>query len=86
VRSRTLYRDSDRHVVDQVTALAAARGVPRAQVALAWVMDNPQIDAAIVGATKSVHLSDALAALQIELSAEETAQLESAYQPREFVS
>jgi 1-deoxyxylulose-5-phosphate synthase len=85
-RSRSLYRDSDRHIVDQVAAVAQARGVPRAQVALAWVTGNRQIDSAIVGATKAGHLDDAVAALQITLSDDELAQLEGPYQPREFVS
>src|ERR1700712_5056513 len=48
-RSRTLYRDSDRTIVDEVAKVAAARGASPAQIALAWVMGNPQIDSAIVG-------------------------------------
>jgi 1-deoxyxylulose-5-phosphate synthase len=85
-RSRSLYRDSDRHIVDQVAAVAEARGVPRARIALAWVSGNRQVDSAIVGATKAGHLDDAIASLQITLSADEVAQLEGPYQPREFVS
>ena len=85
-RSRTLYRDTDREIVEQVTAVADARGVSRAQVALAWVYTNPQVDSAIVGVTKASHLSEALAALDLELTDTEVAQLVRAYYPREFTA
>jgi aryl-alcohol dehydrogenase-like predicted oxidoreductase len=85
-RSRSLYRDTDRQIVGEVAAVAEARGVPRAQVALAWVSNNPQIDSAIVGATKAGHLSDAIESLAITLSPEEIARLESGYTPRDFAS
>jgi aryl-alcohol dehydrogenase-like predicted oxidoreductase len=73
--------DSDRRVVDAVAALAKARGVPMAQVALAWVLAKDEVSAPIVGVTKSAQLDDALAALQLTLSKEEVAALEAPYAP-----
>jgi 1-deoxyxylulose-5-phosphate synthase len=66
-------------VIDAVCDVAEARGVPPAQVALAWVATRPGVTAPIVGATKTRHLSDALAALSIELDDEEVARLEAPY-------
>ncbi|NAZ85142.1 aldo/keto reductase [Kineococcus indalonis] len=80
---KTLYRDSDERVVQAVARVAERRGVPRAQVALAWVARNPVVVAPIVGATKPHHLDDALAALELELSEEEVAELEAPYEPHE---
>jgi 1-deoxyxylulose-5-phosphate synthase len=68
--------DADRRVVERV---AARRGVPRAQVALAWVAQNPAVTAPIVGASKSHHLDDAVAALELKLTPEEIAALEEPY-------
>jgi aryl-alcohol dehydrogenase-like predicted oxidoreductase len=73
--------DSDRKVVEGVTALAQKRGVAQAQLALGWMLGRPGITAPIVGATKEHHLQDAVAALSIKLTAEETAALEEAYLP-----
>ncbi|MDQ2957679.1 MAG: aldo/keto reductase [Actinomycetota bacterium] len=78
---KTLYRESDREVVDQVAAIAAARGVPRAQVALAWVSGQPSVSAPIVGATRADHLADAVQSLQLSLTADELSQLDRCYQP-----
>jgi len=78
---KTLYLDSDRAIVERVAEVAAARGVPRAQVALAWVLRNPVVSAPIVGVTKASHLSDAVAALDVSLSSDEVDALESGYQP-----
>jgi aryl-alcohol dehydrogenase-like predicted oxidoreductase len=78
----TLYQDGDSAIVDAVERIAGRRGVPMAQVALAWVLRNPVVDAPIVGATKTHHLTDAVAALDIELDADEVAELEWAYTPR----
>jgi aryl-alcohol dehydrogenase-like predicted oxidoreductase len=61
---------------------AAGRGLPMAQIALAWVLHHPVVDAPIVGATKAHHLVDAVAALEIELTAAEVEQLQAAYTPR----
>jgi aryl-alcohol dehydrogenase-like predicted oxidoreductase len=78
-----LYQESDRSIVDAVQGVAAARGVPMAQVALAWVLRNPVVDAPIVGATKSHHLTDAVGALDLELTDDEVERLEQAYTPRQ---
>ncbi|MCX4162390.1 MULTISPECIES: aldo/keto reductase [Paraburkholderia] len=81
---RTLYahtEEADRKVVERVGEIAAARGVPRAQVALAWVLQKKPITAPIVGATKLHHLDDAVAALSLELSSDEIAKLEELYVP-----
>jgi 1-deoxyxylulose-5-phosphate synthase len=73
--------DADRKVVEQVAAIAAARGVPAAQVALAWITQKAFITAPIIGATQSQHLDDAVAALNVRLDAAEIAQLEAPYVP-----
>ncbi|GAB3688512.1 aldo/keto reductase [Angustibacter aerolatus] len=77
---RTLYVDGDREIVDAVGAVAQQRGVPRAQVALAWVLRRPAV-APIVGASKVSHLEDAVAALDLQLTDDEVAQLEAPYRP-----
>jgi aryl-alcohol dehydrogenase-like predicted oxidoreductase len=64
-----------------VAEVAAARHVPPAQVALAWLLQRPGVTAPIIGATKPAHLADALAAEQLELTAEEVARLEEPYVP-----
>ena len=66
-----------------VAEVAEARGVPRAQVALAWLLRKPAVTAPIVGATKPQHLEDAMKAVDVRLSDEEAAQLEGPYTPRE---
>lgn len=81
---KTLYgrtEDADRRVVDRVGEVAGRRGVPRAQVALAWMLGQPAITAPIVGATKPQHLQDAAAALDLRLEPEERAALEAPYVP-----
>jgi aryl-alcohol dehydrogenase-like predicted oxidoreductase len=77
--------DADRKVVDRVAQVAAQRGIPRAQVALAWLLSKPVITAPIVGATKLQHLDDALAALDVKLDAAEIAALEEPYVPHAVV-
>jgi aryl-alcohol dehydrogenase-like predicted oxidoreductase len=72
---------ADRKIVERVAEIAAARGVPRAQIALAWVLQKQAITAPIIGATKPHHLDDAVAALSIELSTEEIGKLEELYVP-----
>jgi aryl-alcohol dehydrogenase-like predicted oxidoreductase len=78
-------QDADRLVIDKVGEIAAARGLPRAQIALAWVLAKPGVSSPIVGATKPEHLSDAVAALDVKLSAEEIAALEAPYVPHPVV-
>jgi aryl-alcohol dehydrogenase-like predicted oxidoreductase len=73
--------ESDRKVVEQVAAIATAREVPRAQVALAWLVQKSVVTAPIVGASKPQHLDDALAALTLDLTDSELAQLEAPYVP-----
>jgi aryl-alcohol dehydrogenase-like predicted oxidoreductase len=72
---------TDFDVVERVGELAAERGVPPAQIALAWLLHKPAVSAPIVGATKPEHLHDALAAEQLSLSDEEIARLEEPYVP-----
>ncbi|MDE3720987.1 aldo/keto reductase [Nocardiopsis sp. N85] len=78
----TLYRDEDHRIVDAVGAIAKERDVPRARVALAWVAHNPVVTSPIVGATRPHHLEDAIAALSLELTDDEVAELERHYTPR----
>lgn len=84
VFGEALYKkteDADRAVIDRVGEIASARGLPRALVALAWLLQKPGITSPIVGATKPEHLKDAIAALEVKLSAEEIAALEKDYAP-----
>jgi len=76
-----LYDDADFDVVDVVRAVAGERGLPAAQVALAWLLGKPAVSAPIVGATKLAHLEDAIAAAELTLSDEEVARLEAPYRP-----
>ncbi|WP_354548127.1 aldo/keto reductase [Kaistia defluvii] len=73
--------DADRRVVEAVAHVAEQRGLPRAQIALAWVLSKSVITAPIVGATKMQHLDDAAAALSVRLDEFEIAALEAAYVP-----
>ncbi len=80
----SLYRpEIDFPVIDRAAEVARARGVPTAQIALAWLLHKPAVTAPIVGATKVAHLEDALAAEQLSLSNEEIARLEELYVPHE---
>jgi aryl-alcohol dehydrogenase-like predicted oxidoreductase len=77
----SLYRDEDRAIVDTVAAVAARLGVPRAQVALAWLLHQPAVTSPIVGVTKPEHLSDAVAAVDLELSDDVLDELGAGYVP-----
>lgn len=77
--------EADRKVIDRLGQVAAQRGVPYAQVALAWMLGKPGITAPIVGATKPHHLTDAAAALSLHLTAEEVSALEEPYTPHPIV-
>ncbi len=82
---KTLYKggeESDRAVVGAVQRVAEARGVPMAQVALAWVLAKPGVTAPIIGASKMSHLEDALAGMGLKLTGEEVEVLEAGYAPR----
>jgi aryl-alcohol dehydrogenase-like predicted oxidoreductase len=73
--------EADRKIVEQVATISAARAVPKAQVALAWIAQKPYVTAPIVGASKTQHIDDAVAALSLTLDADEIAQLEAPYIP-----
>jgi aryl-alcohol dehydrogenase (NADP+) len=79
---RLYYREPDHAVVEAVSEVAKARGVPNMQVALAWVLRNPVITAPIVGASKAHHLTDAVGALEIKLTDDEVKALEKPYKPK----
>lgn len=80
---RRLFANDDQPIADAVQRIAEARDVPMAQVALAWVLRNPVVAAPIVGPTKHHHLADAVAALDLQLTAEEVSALEAPYTLRE---
>jgi aryl-alcohol dehydrogenase-like predicted oxidoreductase len=77
--AKAFDRDVDKPVVDAISAIADARGVPMAQVALAWVLSKPVVSCPIVGATKPKHLQDAVAAVDVDLTDAEVAALELPY-------
>ena len=80
--ARQLYdHPADAEVLAATRKVAVARGVPMARVALAWLLSRPGVTAPIVGATKPAHLEEALAALDLTLTAEESAALEAPYRP-----
>jgi aryl-alcohol dehydrogenase (NADP+) len=78
----SLYAADDEQIVRRVADVAAARGVPRAQVALAWLLSKPVVTAPLVGVTKIGHIDDAVAALDLALTDDEVASLEEPYSPR----
>ena len=81
---KTLYsqtEETDHKVIDRLGQLSEKRGVPRAQLALAWMLNKPGITSPIVGATKPNHLSDAVAAVSLKLTPEEIASIEELYTP-----
>lgn len=77
--------EADRKVVERVAEIAVKRGIPRAQVALAWVLQKEPITAPIIGATKPNHLEDAVAALSVKLNPSEIASLEEPYVPHPVI-
>ena len=78
---QNLYLPEDQQVHEQVAEVASARGIPRAQIAMAWLLGRPGVTAPIVGVTRASHLDDAVAALDVELTRQETEQLEKPYVP-----
>ncbi len=79
------YAPEDFDVVDRLHEVANERGTPAMQVALAWVLSNPAVTAPIIGATKPHHLTDAVAALEVKLTIEESARLEETYKPHKVL-
>lgn len=75
------YEEGDFAIIDRLVAMAAERGTKPAQIALAWLMHKPGVVAPIIGASKMYQLDDAIAALDLSLSADEMAALEQPYQP-----
>ena len=86
IAHRLYYTNSDFRTVERVAAVAKARGVKPAQIALAWLLGKPVVVAPIIGASKMEHLDDALAALDIELSADEIRALEEGYEPHQVTA
>jgi len=82
---KSLYKPEDQVIVERVAEVALELGAPRAQVALAWVLSKSFVTSPIVGATKEAHIDDAVAACDIQLSAEHIARLEEPYTPHESV-
>ncbi|HYN94927.1 MAG TPA: aldo/keto reductase [Pilimelia sp.] len=80
--ARRLYDDTDSQVIDAVRTVADARGIPPAQVALAWLLGRPAVVAPIIGASREGHVADAAAAVGVRLTAEEEALLSAPYRPR----
>jgi aryl-alcohol dehydrogenase-like predicted oxidoreductase len=81
---KNLYDETegiDAIIAERVASIAEERGVPRAQIALAWLLSKPVVSAPIIGASRHDHLEDAIAAVELELTAEEIAELETAYIP-----
>lgn len=81
-RKKMYEREADAPIVDAVEAVAKARGVPMAQVALAWTLQVEGVTAPVVGVSKAVHVADALAAVELKLTVDEVAQLEAPYRTR----
>jgi 1-deoxyxylulose-5-phosphate synthase len=83
--ARMYYRDVDFAMVEAVSEIAKARGVPNMQVALAWVLRHPAVTSPIIGATKPHHLDDAVAALSLKLSDDEVERLRKLYKPKPII-
>ena len=83
--NRMYYRPGDFEIVDAVTEIAKAHGVPNMQVALAWVLRHPAVTSPIIGATKPHHLDDALAALKVALTDDDVERLRKLYKPKPVI-
>jgi aryl-alcohol dehydrogenase-like predicted oxidoreductase len=77
--------ETDRQVIERVAEIAEKRGVPRVHIALAWLLQKKPVTAPIIGATKIMHLEDAVGALSVQLTQEEVAYLEEPYVPHPIV-
>lgn len=82
--AQQLYGDTDLATIDALRQLARQRDLPPAQIALSWLLNRPGVTAPIIGATKTRHIDDAVAALDVTLNEQETARLEDDYTPREI--
>lgn len=82
---RRQYNEEDQSISQRVYEVAEKRGLPMAQIALAWMLAKPVITAPIVGATKPHHLEDAVAALSVRLTPDEIQHMEEAYQPHPII-
>ena len=82
---RSMYNLEDLAIAQRVYEVAEARGLPMAQIALAWILSKPVVTAPILGATKPNHLEDAIAALAVKLTPEEIQHMEEAYQPHPLI-
>ena len=78
---KRLYTEEDLQIAQRVSDVAEARGLPMAQVALAWILSKPVVTAPIIGATRPHHLDDAVAAVSVQFTPDEIRHLEEAYQP-----
>jgi 1-deoxyxylulose-5-phosphate synthase len=83
--AHTMYHEDDFDIVDSVRAVAAEHEVAPAQIALAWLLAKPGVSAPIVGATQPRHINDALAAVNLNLKEQDTAQLETLYRAHEIL-
>ena len=81
ISRKLYYQETDFDIVDRVVALAKRKEVQPAQIALSWLLHRPEVTAPIIGATKMVHLEEAVAALKIQLSDEDMAYLQELYMP-----
>jgi aryl-alcohol dehydrogenase-like predicted oxidoreductase len=79
-------REASEEIVNRLSAIAEGRGVTRAQIALAWLLQKPQVTAPIVGIAKPQHLTDAVASLSVKLTADEILRLEEPYRPQGVAS
>ena len=82
---KRMYSDEDLKIAQRVNDVAEARGLPMAQIALAWILSKPVVTAPIIGATKTHHPDDAVAALSVQLTPDEIHHLEEAYQPHPVI-
>jgi 1-deoxyxylulose-5-phosphate synthase len=82
--AKNLYKDQDQAIVETVADIAEARGLSRAQVALAWMLGKPHITAPIIGATKPAHLEEAIKAVDVRLDPEDVSRLEADYTPHDI--
>ncbi len=82
---RSMYNLDDLAIAQRVYEVAETRGLPMAQIALAWILSKPVVTAPILGATKPNHLEDAVASLAVKLAPEEIQHLEEAYQPHPLI-